>query len=204
MNELTLAYRNISCIILAAGQSKRMTQSKIILPWGKTTVIGKIITSFRQAGVGEIVVVTGGYHELVEAEVAKCGGKTIFNAEYTNGSMITSLQKGLGLISPKCRSILVALGDQPDIDPLDIKGIIIKSNEYPEKIIIPSYTMRRGHPWLVPVQFSSELLSIQAPATMKTFLQKHENDCEYYVVQRSNILADLDTPEDYEKLKPKE
>jgi CTP:molybdopterin cytidylyltransferase MocA len=38
---------------------------------------------------------------------------------------------------------------------------------------------------------------------MKTFIQKHEREIEYYLVQKSNILADLDTPEDYQRLKPK-
>jgi len=114
-----------------------------------------------------------------------------------------SLREGLGQLTDSFKGIFIALGDQPDIDPIDLHGMMEKSNDYPESVIIPSYSMRRGHPWLVPQKYLAELQALRSPDTMKTFIQKHEADIQYYVVQKSNILADLDTPEDYEKLKPK-
>ncbi len=35
----------ISAIVLAAGHSKRMGQQKMLLPWGKTTVIGQVVST---------------------------------------------------------------------------------------------------------------------------------------------------------------
>jgi molybdenum cofactor cytidylyltransferase len=35
----------ISAVVLAAGQSKRMGQQKMLLPWGKSTVIAHIIST---------------------------------------------------------------------------------------------------------------------------------------------------------------
>jgi molybdenum cofactor cytidylyltransferase len=201
-NNSAVSHNNFACIILTAGQSSRMMRSKIVLPWGKGTVIGKIISSFRESGVEEIIVVTGGYRDLVEAEVAKYGVKTVFNPDFANGSMILSLQFGLNQLVTKPQAIFVALGDQPDIDSSDLQGMIKKSIEFPENIIVPSYSMRRGHPWLVPEKYFDELLAIHKPDTMKIFLQNHESEIEYYLVKKSNILADLDTLEDYERLKP--
>jgi molybdenum cofactor cytidylyltransferase len=203
MNNRPNLNQDFACIILAAGQSSRMGRSKIILPWGGTTVIGKIIASYLESGIGEIIVVTGGYRELVEAEVAKFHVKSIFNPDFANGEMGHSLREGLGQLTDSFKGIFIALGDQPDIDPIDLHGMMEKSNDYPESVIIPSYSMRRGHPWLVPQKYLAELQALRSPDTMKTFIQKHEADIQYYVVQKSNILADLDTPEDYEKLKPK-
>ena len=56
----------ITAIILAAGQSKRMGQPKMLLPWGETTVLGQVIETVQSAGVGNILVVTGGAREQVE------------------------------------------------------------------------------------------------------------------------------------------
>jgi len=195
--------RNLACIILAAGQSSRMTRSKIVLPWGESTVIGTIITSFHRAGIRQIVVVTGGYHELVENEVKRCGAQTVFNPEYANGEMSLSLQTGLGQLEVGYEGIFVALGDQPEIHPDDILGMIKVGEQNPQNLIIPSYAMRRGHPWLVPAQYFSEIRQLHTPDTMKTFIQRHEDEISYYVVKKSNILADLDTPEDYERYRPK-
>ena len=195
--------RTYAGIILAAGQSKRMAQSKIVLPWGDKTVIGNILSSFQTAEISHIIVVVGGYRDLVEQEAAKYGVETVYNPDYYNGEMSLSLQTGLKKVEQECDAVFVALGDQPEIDSIDLKGMMTKSNEFPLKIIIPSYSMRRGHPWLVPEIFFEEIMNLRAPETMKTFIQNHEKEIEYYVVQKSNILADLDTPEDYQRLKPR-
>ena len=192
-----------ACIILAAGQSKRMARSKIVLPWGDKTVIGTIISAFEQAGVKKIVVVTGGYREEVEREITKFNVTSIFNPNFKNGEMSFSLQKGLDEITNEFDGTFVALGDQPDIHPTDIQGLIETGVSHKNSLIIPSYQMRRGHPWLVPSFLFEEIKNIHAPETMRDFIQKHEKDIVYYLVRNSNILADLDTPEDYERLRPK-
>ncbi|NOY98656.1 MAG: NTP transferase domain-containing protein, partial [Chloroflexi bacterium] len=33
----------ITAIVLAAGQSRRMGQPKMLLPWGRTTVLGHVV-----------------------------------------------------------------------------------------------------------------------------------------------------------------
>ena len=40
----------IAAVILAAGQSKRMGQPKMMLPWHGTTVLGRVIEVFKAAG----------------------------------------------------------------------------------------------------------------------------------------------------------
>ena len=198
-----MAHRNYSCIILAAGQSKRMGRSKIILPWGNTTVIGSIISSFQRAGIQQLIIVTGGYREQVEAEVHKFGVETVFNPDFSNGEMIRSLQMGLLKLNRDCDGTFIALGDQPELDEVDLMGMMAKGDHLPEKLIIPSYSMRRGHPWLVPAIYFNEINNLSAPDTLKTFIQHHEGEIEYYLVKKAAILTDLDTPEDYQLLKPK-
>ena len=59
----------ITALILAAGQSKRMGKPKMLLPWGETTVLGQVIATFKAAGADDVLVVTGGVREQVEALV---------------------------------------------------------------------------------------------------------------------------------------
>lgn len=193
-----------ACIILAAGQSKRMGQSKMVLPWGDKTVIGSVICAFTEANIGKIVVVTGGYRELVETEIKKYPVDRVYNQDFANGEMSTSLQTGIKRIDESIEFIFVALGDQPDISPEDIREMMNLANGDPTKLIIPSYSMRRGHPWLIPSIYFSEIMGLRPPETMRSFINKHEDNISYYLVKKSNILADLDTPEDYQRLKPKE
>jgi molybdenum cofactor cytidylyltransferase len=55
----------ISAIILAAGESKRMGQPKMLMPWGQTTVIERVVLTLIEADLRDILVVTGGSHAEV-------------------------------------------------------------------------------------------------------------------------------------------
>jgi molybdenum cofactor cytidylyltransferase len=195
----------ICTIVLAAGQSKRMGCCKQVLPWGKETIITHIISIIKQSTSGEIIVVTGGYRDKVEAAVSKSGVRVIFNPDYDNDDMVLSLQIGLrAAIQAKCGGCLVALGDQPNIVAVDLRKMVGRYADRSNKIIMPSFEMRRGHPWLIPCKFFNELMELQPPQTMRDFLMKHEQDIEYVLSENPDILCDIDTPEDYERLRPKE
>jgi molybdenum cofactor cytidylyltransferase len=195
--------KNISALILAAGQSKRMNQSKIVLPWGKSTIIAHIISIFKSAGVADVLVVTGGYRDLVETEVIKAGGRTVFNPDFMNEEMSISLKVGLENLEKNTDAIFLALGDQPNVFVEDIQKLIAVMAKFPQKIIVPSYDMHRGHPWLVPQTYFEQLKAISPPDTLRSFLKRNEKNIEYLCVNHPEILLDLDTPQDYKDQLPK-
>lgn len=192
----------IGCILLAAGKSSRMGQSKIVLPWGGSTIISTILNTYIQAKITEIVVVTGGYRDLVEKEISHFPVKIAYNRDFENGEMADSVKTGLSVIGKDCDAIFIALGDQPKISSNDLLGMIDQYQSQPGSLIIPSYAMRRGHPWLVPHSMFQELLDLRTPSTLRDFIKSHEKEIRYYLVKESDILTDLDTPEDYKKNKP--
>lgn len=192
----------IGCILLAAGKSSRMGQSKIVLPWGGSTIISTILNAYIEAKVSEIVVVTGGYRELVEKEISHFPVKVAFNRDFENGEMADSVKTGLRALASDCKAVFIALGDQPKISSNDLLGMIDQYQDQHGPLIIPSYSMRRGHPWLVPQSMFQELLELRPPKTLRDFINGHSEEISYYLVKESDILTDLDTPEDYQKNKP--
>ncbi len=74
----------ISAIVLAAGESKRMGQPKMLLPWGKSTVLQTVISTLQTAGVDDILVVTGGAHQQVDMLIGK-SVQTFYNENYVEG-----------------------------------------------------------------------------------------------------------------------
>ena len=68
----------IGGIVLAAGLSSRMGQSKPLMPWlnGKT-VIEHILEQVQQANLSQIVVVTGYCGEQVAAKAKALGIDTV-------------------------------------------------------------------------------------------------------------------------------
>ena len=192
----------ISALILAAGESKRMGQPKMLMPWGDTTVLARVISVFGNAGVQDIIVVTGGYREQVEASVADLSVRFVFNVDYINSEMLTSIQCGLREMKSQTEAILIGLGDQPQVKEGTVRSICEAYQSGKSSIIMPSHQMRRGHPWLLARPYWSEFLNLQSHQSPRGFLQKHNNDIEYVNVDSPTIFADLDTPEDYRKWRP--
>jgi CTP:molybdopterin cytidylyltransferase MocA len=68
-------------------------------------------------------------------------------------------------------------------------------------LVIPSFHNRRGHPWLAARPLWSKILVLPTSTTSLQFLKNYTGQVEYVVADES-ILQDLDTPEDYARLRP--
>lgn len=191
----------ITALILAAGQSKRMGQPKMLLPWGETTVLEKIIATFRAAGIEDILVVTGGDRERVEALVGE-SARTVFNPDYAEGEMLSSVQAGLAGLRPVTEAALIGLGDQPQVREGSVRAVVEEYRKSGASLVVPSFQMRRGHPWLVARPYWDEILAMRPPASLRDFLNHHAEKIRYVEIDNSSILQDLDTPEDYLKSRP--
>jgi molybdenum cofactor cytidylyltransferase len=153
-----------------------MGSPKMLLPWGDTTIIEHVISVFAKAGADDILVVTGGAHELVKVEIQECQKnypvQSVYNQDYMTGDMLSSIQCGLRQITNK------------------------------NTRVVPSFQMRRGHPWLVARSLWDELLELNQTQTPRDFLNTHAKDIFYVDMDTPSILADLDTPEDYRTSRP--
>ncbi len=202
--------RNVTAIILAAGESRRMGQPKIALSWGKTTVLGHIIGMLdeggRPFGLKDMIIVSGGAHQevlrILQNMPAKLSLHACFNPRYQEDEMLISLQVGVSCLSPNCQAILVALGDNPQILPTTVRALLEAYQTQSQPILMPSYQMHRGHPWLIGHSLFPEIKNLQPPATMRDFFMKHSDQIHYVLVDSPTILQDLDTPQDYERYRP--
>lgn len=194
----------IPALILAAGESRRMGRPKMLLPWGASTVLGRVIATFQEAGLEDVLVVTGGAHEQVAGIVNEHGGRSLFNPQYSSSEMLSSLQCGIRYLlqQEEVEAALIGLGDQPQIQVRIVQLICNTYRERSVPLIVPSYRMRRGHPWLVARSLWDELLDLQAPQSPRDFLNLHAAQILYVPVDSPSVLADLDTPQDYQNYAP--
>ena len=201
---------SLVAIVLAAGQSKRMGRSKLDLPWAGSTVIAHVVQTLalgaKDHGLNRIIVVVGGAHQQVSKALTATSLdiqlQLQLNHEYATSDMSASLKAGLRCLNDESAAMVV-LGDQPQLHS-DVVALLAQTYQATRApLIVPSFKMQRGHPWIVDRSLWSELLELPPEFTLRHFLSLHADQIYYVNVKTSTILQDLDTPEDYQKYAPK-
>ena len=192
----------ISAIVLAAGRSIRMGSMKLVLPWGNSTVIGSVIATLLEAGLFDIYVVTGNNHKELEDALQKFDLNFCTNPDYLHGEMLSSVRVGLQCLGDDSEAAMIVLGDQPQVEAEVVCALMDRYQLTRNKIIVPSYKMHRGHPWLIDRSLWSELHDITIDQTLRDYLNKQQENISYVNVNTASVIMDLDTPGDYQKYKP--
>lgn len=172
----------------------------MLLPWKGSTVIDQIMQTLVQSELGDILVVTGANRKEIEDAIKIYPVRTVYNPNFENGSMLISLQTGVKALLSDSRAFFIILGDQPFLKADTINSLLDLYNNQPGKIIIPSYKMRRGHPWLLDSSFKNEIFDLVEPENLRDLVTRNESNISYLVVDDPDILEDMDSPEDYERL----
>lgn len=173
-----------------------MGQPKMLMPWGKSTVLGKVIGTIQAAGIEDIVIVT---NSELAPQISRYQVPITIN---NGGEMLSSIQTGLRAQKPSAQAALICLGDQPQVGEGSVRGVCEAFQRTKSKLVVPSYQMRRGHPWLIARELWDEVLGLGEAETMRDFLNRCAGDILYVESDTPTILQDLDTPGDYLKYKP--
>jgi CTP:molybdopterin cytidylyltransferase MocA len=190
----------IPAIILAAGMSQRMGRFKPMLPFGDRPMLARVVENLQAAEYfSPTILVTG--HAMQEIMPVLSVYRIAFahNPEYAMGGMLSSVQTGVRALPENCPAFLLALGDQPAVHPDTLRALVERFRSASAPITLPTFGGRRGHPVLFAAQCASEILALPAEATLKTVVSRHEAEIAEVLVPDEAILADVDTPEDYER-----
>jgi molybdenum cofactor cytidylyltransferase len=195
-------HSKIAAVVLAAGHSRRMGSPKLALPWGDTTVIGQVLSVLSQSGIQEIIVAIGGACQEVQQALQGLPVRQVYNPDHEQGEMLSSFQVGLAALGDGPDAALVVLGDQPQIQAQVVVELLQAYRDTGAPLVIPSYQMRRGHPWLIDRSLWAAALAIHEPTTLRDFLNDRQDSIHYVTVDTATILQDLDTPGDYLAYRP--
>jgi molybdenum cofactor cytidylyltransferase len=195
---ISMAIRDYAALILAAGFSSRMGKYKPSLPIGDQTLVGRVISLFLQNNV-DIILVTGWRHEELMSVIDASGIEVVVNSDYETG-MFTSVLAGLRCIKTTHRGFFVMPVDIPLVRPSTISRLISEAQRHSDKIIYPVFGRLRGHPTLAPCSLRQAITDWGGEDGLKAVLHAREEIAVEIKVADSNILLDVDTPEDYAKL----
>lgn len=186
-----------AAIILAAGFSSRMGSDKALLPFGETTALELLLATYKQAGVGQIVVVSGRNHGLLQQRGLAV--ELVHNPDPAAG-MFSSIKLGAAQLGPDLDAIFVQPVDIPLVSPVTLTGLLAALQQNPAADgVIPSFHGKRGHPPLLRMTLRQELLHADAAGGLRSLY------CGWQMLELPSedqaVILDMNTPEQYARLK---
>lgn len=194
-------HRPVAAVVLAAGQSTRMGQPKLLLPWGGAgTILRAAVQRVLAAGLGDVVVVTGEHHDALTQALAGLPVSLVNNPRYAEGEMLSSLQAGLrALAASQAAACLVVLGDQPALEASVLGTLLGAYAQGAGEIVVPVYEGRRGHPVLFDRAQWAGLLALPPGSAPRHLLRARPDAVAEVPVASASVVEDIDTPEDYRR-----
>ena len=194
-------------VILAAGESSRMGRDKALLPWppsaaGRGTFLSAAI-ELLQAPSDMVIVVAGKNADSLRPIVDAAAGYLVVN-RYPERGQFSSLQVGLQEVLNHGRdAAIVALVDRPPAQPRTLASLCNAFRDAYESgkwAVVPEHGGRHGHPILIGREMIEAFLRAPATSTAREVEHSHEQRILYVPVDDPNVVANVDTPEDYERL----
>jgi len=186
----------ISAIVLAAGKSERMGSPKALLPISGRTFLENVLDAISRTSIEQIIVVVGHHQKEIEASMRL--PLVVFNPDYEKG-MITSFQAGIRALSWDVSGAFLFLVDHPLVEAATIEAMIM--NLAPNRIILPTFQGRRGHPVLFSSDVLEEILALPSTEGANIVVRKDPGRIVEVPVNAPGILVDIDTPEQFEQLR---
>lgn len=186
----------VHILLLAAGSSSRMGQSKQLMKIGGVPLL---VRAAREAlaACADVTIVLGAEAEAHRMVLKGMRVNTVENSEWQRG-MGNSLKFGLAEVrnsNPRLDAVIIIVCDQPAVTTSHLKALMDVGERSTKPITASSYKDTLGVPVLFKKEFFDELASIGDSHGAAKLIRDHAGDVEK--VQLAGGETDLDTINDY-------
>ena len=182
----------IGCVILAAGNSFRFGDNKLLARYGGKALIEWVLDAVPAERLGPVCVVT--QYPAVAALAEARGFSAVWNREPELG-ISHSVALGTGALGPSCGGILFLAADQPLLRRRSLERLLERFAEEPDRIVAAASEEHSGNPAIFPAGLFRELQALTGDRGGKQLLRRHPELVTEVPVDAAE-LADVDTPAD--------
>ena len=190
----------IAAVILAAGGSTRMGETKQLLPIDGQPMVRRVVAATCAVGLAQIVVVLGAHAPAIEQALAGLAVDIVYNEDWEEG-MSTSLRAGLGALRADVEATMVILADQPNLTPELLQTLAGRYRTNRAPIVVPLYAGQRGNPVLFARTLFPELLAVEGDKGGRMLITTYQDQVDFVQVTDPAVIVDVDTRADYERAK---
>lgn len=184
-------------IVLAAGAAERFGSPKQLLDWDGKPFVRRVAETALQAGLSPVVVVTGAYGGQVREAVRGLGVEIVDNEAWVSGQG-SSVRAGAAALPDSVEAACFMLADMPAVSEDLLRALIHRFQQTLASIVAPVYQGKRGNPVVFDRRTFRDLHNLSGAEGGQQLFKKYTIES---VSWDDSILVDIDTPEDYRRLK---
>jgi molybdenum cofactor cytidylyltransferase len=186
--------RFVTGLVLAAGGSRRLGEPKQLLPYGSGTLLDHALETARASGFDQLIVALGGSSAEIDRKVDLSGADVVENPDFGEGCS-SSIAAGLSAIDSRSELMVLMLGDQPGVTPVNVRALIATCDE--DTVLAAClYDDGRGHPLAFGRALFGDLRELHGDKAVWK-LMDHRSDDVVDVRVPGRIPRDVDTRADY-------
>jgi molybdenum cofactor cytidylyltransferase len=178
-------------------------KATLVAPCGRTFVTA-VVRTLREAGVTDLVVVTGRHHEAVVDAIARelsIATRVVRNPDPSRGQL-SSLLAGMDAVATRsAEGVMMTLVDVPLVRVSTVTAVIAAWRDGRAPIVRPAIGDRHGHPVIFDRAVLDELRRAPLEAGAKSVIRAHEHEILNVQVDDEGCVRDVDTPADYEAIR---
>jgi molybdenum cofactor cytidylyltransferase len=189
---------SISIILLAAGSSSRMGQSKQLLEVNGHPLLLHSVRAAIDSGAKSVNVILGA-NELEHREVIRDLGVNVISNHYWKSGMGSSIKAGLNYVVRKysdTEAVIIMVCDQPAVTSAHLRQLMRAFERSNSPIVASSYSGTSGVPALFSRAFFSNILMLKDEQGAKKIIEQFPE--QRVTVDFPEGSIDLDTDEDYQ------
>jgi molybdenum cofactor cytidylyltransferase len=187
---------SVAAVVLAAGASTRMGRNKLLLEVDGETLVVRAARIAAEAGLEPVLVVLGHEADRVAEALAGIACRTILNPGHASGQA-SSFRTGIAAVPAGAGAAIVILSDMPRVTASMLRALIARYRETGAPLVFSDYGGVSAPPILYDRSLFSEIAGGQEFG--RDHVRRHR-DRAVSVVWPADRLADLDRPEDIERL----
>jgi molybdenum cofactor cytidylyltransferase len=190
----------VAGIVLAAGRATRMGGSKVVRPVGDRAMVARVVDAALASQLVDTIVVVGNEADQVRDVLRGRSVHVVHNADFAQGQS-TSLKAGLRAVEEQCDGALFLLADQPFVTSALIDSLIGAFARSKTAIVRPEVAGRPSNPVLMPARLFPELFEETGDRGGRRVIERHAGDVCLLSVPDRLLCIDVDSPEDYERVR---
>ena len=183
-------------VLLAAGGATRFGSQKLIAPYRGEPLVCHAARLLRSV-TDETIAIIGNDAEAVRDALAAVDVRIVENSEWREG-LSTSLRAGIRAVPTTAEAVVVALGDQPAIDPAVARALVEQWRATGLPIVTARYRGVRSPPVLIARDVFSEVEALHGDSGAKPLMDRIPGRVAFVDID-TPVPFDVDTPTDLDR-----